>query len=142
MTKKTEKKVTKKVETRGRKRIEVNWVALDGILQYGAKLIDCADILNLSEDTIQRAIKEKTGGTFSEYREAKMSKMRVKLLQKQFESAIAGNTAMMIWLGKQHLGQSEKISTKNEHDFTESPTFEVKFVKKEDKKSSEDKAKT
>ena len=55
---------------------------------------------------------------------------------------MAGNTALLIFLGKQYLGQTEKISTKNEHDFTESPTFEVKFVKKEDKKSSEDKAKT
>lgn len=125
--------MTKKESKRGRKEIEINWTALDGILQYGAKLIDCSDVLDLSEDTIQRAIKKKTGGTFSEYRDLKMSKMRIKLLQKQFESAMAGNTTMQIWLGKQILGQTDKIQTKNEHDFSEAPSFEVKFVQKVNK---------
>lgn len=138
----TNKKTTKAKDKKvGRPKVEINWELMDGILQFGARLIDCREMLGVSDDTIQNNIRQKFGMTFSEYRDQKMSKIRIKLLQKQFESAMAGNTALLIFLGKQYLGQTEKISTKNEHDFTESPTFEVKFVKKEDKKSSEDKAK-
>jgi hypothetical protein len=32
----------------------------------------------------------------------------MKLLQKQFDVAMSGNVALLIWLGKQHLNQSDK----------------------------------
>lgn len=33
---------------------------------------------------------------------------KTSLLKKQFEMAMGGNISMLIWLGKQHLGQSDK----------------------------------
>ena len=92
----------------GRPKKELDWKVLDSILQFGATLIDCAEMCEMSDDSIQRRIKDEHGCTFTEYRNRKMSRMRVKLLQKQYESAMAGNTALLIWLGKQHLGQSDK----------------------------------
>jgi AraC-like DNA-binding protein len=92
----------------GRPKKELDWKVLDSILQFGATLIDCAEMCEMSDDSIQRRIKDEYGCTFTEYRNRKMSRMRVKLLQKQYESAMAGNTALLIWLGKQHLGQSDK----------------------------------
>ncbi len=47
-------------------KIEMNWVALDGYLQYGATKIDAAELLGVSEDTIDRRIKERFGVTFSD----------------------------------------------------------------------------
>ncbi len=88
---------------------EFNWKLLDSVLQFGARLIDCSDMLELSDDTIQRRIKKEHDCTFSEYRNRKMSKMRMKLLQKQYDVAMKGNVSMLIWLGKNHLGQSDKI---------------------------------
>jgi hypothetical protein len=38
-----------------------------------------------------------------------MQKGRVALRSKQFELALAGNPTMLIWLGKQVLGQRDKI---------------------------------
>lgn len=102
------KKENKEVNKGGRPPTEINWEALDGVLQLGARLIDCVDLVGVSDVTIQNKIKEKYGLTFSEYRELKMSKMRMKLLQKQYEVAMNGNVALLIWLGKQHLGQSDK----------------------------------
>ncbi len=94
----------------GRPEKEIDWKLLDSILQFGARLIDCSEMLDMSDDSIQRKIQDAHGCTFSEYRERKMSKMRMRLLQKQFDVAMAGNTALLIWLGKQHLGQTDKIT--------------------------------
>lgn len=92
----------------GRPEKEFNWEVLDAILQYGASKLDCAELTGVSEDTIDRRIKEEHGKNFSEYREAKKSKMRMKLRQKQFEMALKGNVPLLIWLGKNELGQSDK----------------------------------
>lgn len=35
------------------------------------------------------------------------------LRTKQFQKAMAGSDKMLIWLGKQHLGQSDKIDNRN-----------------------------
>lgn len=115
------------------------WDQLDALVIWSTQEY-CAERLGMSADTLSQLIKEKTGLSFPEYKSQKQEPMRINLLKKQYDTAMNGNVTMQIWLGKQYLGQSEKVSTKNEHDFTESPTFEVKFVKKEDKKSSEDKA--
>lgn len=95
----------------GKPRIDFDWKVLDSILQFGATLIDCSEMLKVSEDTIQKRIRELHDLKFSEYRNRKMSRMRVRLLQRQFDSAMSGNTALLIWLGKQHLGQSDKLDT-------------------------------
>lgn len=96
----------------GRPRKELNWEVLDSILKFGAKLMDCSDHLGISEDTIQDRIKEKYGITFTEYRERKLSYLRISLLKKQFDVAMQGNTSMLIWLGKQYLCQTDKEESK------------------------------
>jgi hypothetical protein len=100
----------------GRPEKEIDWKLLDSILQFGARLIDCSEMLEVSDDTIQRKIKDSFDCTFSEYRERKMSKMRMKLLQKQFDVAMSGNVALLIWLGKQHLNQSDKQEQSINHN--------------------------
>lgn len=93
---------------RGPKPKEINWDKLDAALQFGARLLDCRGLLDLDEETIRKAIKEKHDLNFGDYRELRMSTMRTKLLQKQFDVAMQGNVAMLIWLGKQHLDQKDK----------------------------------
>jgi hypothetical protein len=39
---------------------------------------------------------------------------RKSLRRYQFEAAKKGNSAILIWLGKQYLGQTDKIETKND----------------------------
>jgi len=41
--------------------------------------------------------------------------MNASLKRKQYEMAMSGNVTMLIWLGKQHLGQTDKREEK--HDF-------------------------
>ena len=37
------------------------------------------------------------------------------LRRKQFETALAGNVTMMVWLGKQYLGQKDKTEITGEN---------------------------
>lgn len=97
----------------GRPKKELDWRLIDSILQYGASLVDCSDICEMSEDSVQNKIKAKYGVTFSEYRDRKKSKMRMKLRQKQFDLALKGNVPLLIWLGKQELGQSDRAENTN-----------------------------
>lgn len=97
----------------GRPEKELDWSKLDAVLQFGARLLDCQGILDIGEETIQKKIRAKYNLTFGEYRELRMSTMRAKLLQKQFDVAMQGNVTMLIWLGKQHLGQVDKLETEN-----------------------------
>lgn len=100
-------------KAQGRPKIELDWNLINGVLQFGARLLDCSELCKVSDDVIQSRIKEEFGITFTEYRNRKMSSMRMKLLQKQFDVAMQGNIAMLIFLGKNHLGQADKIENKN-----------------------------
>jgi hypothetical protein len=104
----------------GRPVMEFDWSKLDAILQYKASLSDTADIMDCSEDTVENRIKEKYGITFSEYRNKKMSKIRISLVQKAINMANNGNVAILIfclknlcnWADKQELDVStQQIKT-------------------------------
>lgn len=74
-----------------------SWDKLDGLLAYKSSLIVCADILDVHENTIKNHIKKRYNMTFTEYAEKKLSRTKVKLVQKALEMATSGNTTMMIF---------------------------------------------
>ncbi len=86
----------------------IDFEKLARICQYPLTNEDIAAILDLSKDTIERAIKKEYGITFAAYKEQKQSSLRFTLLAKQIEVAKGGNIAMLIWLGKNLLGQSDR----------------------------------
>lgn len=92
----------------GRPKMEFDWTKLDAVMQFGANQVECAEVMGCHIETIAVRIKEKHGVSFPEYKEQKMGKLRVNLRRKQYETAMAGNITMLIWLGKQWLGQSDK----------------------------------
>jgi DNA-binding transcriptional ArsR family regulator len=94
-----------------RPRKEVDFEKLARVCQYPMTNEDIAAILDLSVDTISRAIKKEYGIGFAEYKDQKQSNLRFTLLAKQIEVAKSGNVAMLIFLGKNYLGQSDKQET-------------------------------
>lgn len=74
-----------------------SWEKLDGLLAYKSSLVVCADILECHENTIKNHIKKRYDLTFTQYAEKKLSRTKVKLVQKAIEMATSGNTAMMIF---------------------------------------------
>lgn len=46
--------------------------------------------------------------SFAEYSDQKRAKGKLSLRRKQFQLALSGDRTMLIWLGKQYLGQVDK----------------------------------
>jgi len=58
---------------------------------------------------LSKRIKEKHGVTFYGVPQInKKEKIRINLAKKQYDVAISGNPTMLIWLGKNELGQADK----------------------------------
>lgn len=93
----------------GRPRIELDWDQIEKMAQICCTQKEICNILGVSEDTMLRHCQEKFGITFAEYLDQKASTGKMSLRRKQFTTAMAGNVTMLIWLGKQHLGQKDKI---------------------------------
>lgn len=61
---------------------------------------EIASVVGCSVDTLERR--------FADIIKEGQNKGKTSLRRWQYQAAEKGNTAMLIWLGKQHLGQSEK----------------------------------
>ena len=80
---------------------KIDHKVVEGMAGVGATTVEIADFLNLSEAVIRKhctplLVKARAG-------------MRTRLRQAQYKTAIGGNPAMLIWLGKQMLEQSDKL---------------------------------
>lgn len=95
----------------GAPRKETSWAVIDALCAAQCTLIEIAAYSNVSTDTIERRIREKFDMTFIDYYAEKRGKGFVKLRRRQMQLAMAGNPAMLIWLGKQWLGQMDKART-------------------------------
>ena len=87
---------------------EVDFGALDALLQFKVTKRFCADYLKVSEDTIDRRIKEEHGLTFSEYQSLRMGRTAVKIQQKIVELALKGNPKLLEVAAKYLAGWTEK----------------------------------
>ena len=96
-----------KEKVSGRK-IQLNYDKLDALLQFKVTKAFCADYLGVSEDTIDRRIKEDHKKTFSEYHELKIARTGLKLQQKAIEAALSGNTTLMIFCLKNLCGWADR----------------------------------
>lgn len=93
----------------GRPPIEIDWEEFDKLLQLQCTKEEMASWFNCSVDTIENKLRIEHGTTFSAYRALKAPTGRVSLRRHQWLAAQKGNVAMLIWLGKQWLGQSDKV---------------------------------
>lgn len=84
----------------GRKPIDINPEQVTRLAAIGCTNEEIASVVGCSHDTLVRRFKE----VLAEGRLQGKASLR----RKQFELALAGNTTMLIWLGKQVLGQSDK----------------------------------
>jgi len=100
----------------GRPLIEINWTEFDKLCGIQCTLREIAAWFECSEDTIERACVREKEMSFAELYSKKAGKGKISIRRKQYEVALGGNTTMLIWLGKQYLGQSEKQTISPESD--------------------------
>jgi hypothetical protein len=70
--------------------------------------VGIAGLLGIHPNTLYEACKEKYNLSFSEYSAQKKAEGKELLRAKQFQVAMEGDKTMLVWLGKQHLGQKDK----------------------------------
>lgn len=97
----------------GPKITEIDWVQLDKLCFMQCTASEIASWFDCSVDTIERAVMREHKVKWAEYFDKKRQKGHISLRRKQMQVAESGNVSMLIWLGKQYLGQTEKVEQKS-----------------------------
>ena len=93
----------------GRPKKQIDYELVDKLCEIQCTGEEIAAVLDIDYDTLNAGIKRDKGVGFSEYFAQKRSLGKKSLRRRQWQSAVEeGNVTMMIWLGKQYLGQSDK----------------------------------
>jgi len=104
---------------------EVDYRTLEKLCQIQCTKEECAAVLGVDADTLHAALKRDGYGGFSEYFNQKSAFGKASLRRSQYQAAEKGNPTMLIWLGKQWLGQSDQI--RQEVDLNERRTLKDYF---------------
>lgn len=107
-------KVIKKIM--GRPTIDLDVELLTNLCQIQCTKDEILNCLEMSDSTLTRRIKEKTGLTFEEFREQNSGKGKASLRRIQYMEAMKGNTQMLKFLGQNYLDQSEKTRAETKND--------------------------
>jgi AraC-like DNA-binding protein len=77
---------------------------------------EICDVLNMSETTLNRRLKERGEHNFEALYKKHSGEGKASLRRMQWKAAEAGNPTMLVWLGKNMLDQKDKV----EQDHTSS----------------------
>ena len=103
------KKVAKKATNKGgRPTKPVDLEMLKGLADIQCTAEECSSVLGVSVDTIDRRLKAEGYGGFADFYKSHSDGGKVSLRRAQFKAALDGNPTMLIWMGKQVLGQRDK----------------------------------
>lgn len=98
--------------------LPINWEEVDKYLQAGCSGTQIAAIVGVSPDTLYRRCQEERGASFSVISQEKRAKGDGFLHAKQYSEAMKGDRGMLIWLGKQRLGQKDQQEIKTDQPLT------------------------
>ena len=104
------KKPEKKKETRGRKKISIDWEKAAKLASYMCTAKEIGYILGVAADTLNYRCKTEQSCNLEDFLAKNQSTSLASLRVQQFAAAKKGSIQMMIWLGKQYLGQRDQIS--------------------------------
>lgn len=93
---------------RGPKIKEVDWRLVDNLLRIQCTGEEIAGALGVSYDTLERRCKDDNDCKFADYSDEKRAAGRASLRREQWKVAHSGNPTMLVWLGKQMLGQRDR----------------------------------
>ena len=102
--------MTKEVGAKNVK-IDIDFKVLDALMQFKVTKGFVADYMGVSEDTIDRRIRESSGLTFTAYGKLKQQRTGLKLQQKCIELALGGDRTLMIFALKNMADWTDKIDS-------------------------------
>lgn len=94
----------------GRPEIDFDWNQFESLCRCQATLEEMAAVMRLPRTTIESKVKKKYKDTFSEVVKRFAGEIQVSLRRRQIQAALdekKANNTMLIWCGKQYLGQRE-----------------------------------
>lgn len=100
----------------GRPRKELSQQTFESLCEIQCTLSEIAGVLRVSEDTIERWCKREYDLGFAECFKKFSAGGKTSLRRQQFELAKKGNATMLIWLGKNYLGQRDQPLPEEEED--------------------------
>ena len=92
----------------GRPLTDINWDFVGQMLEKGAEGTEIAAYYGVHPDTLYKRCEAELMKGFSEFRRQKKSSGNFNIRAKQYDVAMSGDRSMLIWLGKQRLGQREE----------------------------------
>ena len=107
----------------GRPSIEIDVEEFEKLCNIQCTELEIAGFFNCSDDTINNWCKKQYGETFSEVFKKLSAPGKISLRRTQFRQA-SESVPMAIWLGKQYLGQTDKVDT----DLITTPEVNIRIV--------------
>lgn len=98
-----------------RPKANINWDEVGKMLEAGCSGVGIAASIGVDEGTLRKRCEKDLKCSFSEFAQQKKSKGDDLLRAKQFALAMKGDKTLLIWLGKQRLGQTDRQDQKHEH---------------------------
>ena len=96
------------------KQDKINKQQFEALCNMQCTQVEICSVFNCCEDTLNAWCKNNYDGkTFLETRKMFSEKGKASIRRMQFKSAENGNVTMQVWLGKQYLGQTDKIENTN-----------------------------
>ena len=93
----------------GRPKKPIDYPRLDKYCAIQCTGEECAALLGMDYDCLNRTLRLDGNVGFTDYYAKKSASGKASLRRRQYQAAVEdGNATMMIWLGKQWLGQKDK----------------------------------
>jgi len=94
---------------RGKKEIKVE-KQIEKLASFGLNNLEICEVLGYDDTTLKRK--------FENILTKGRAVLKQRLKRKQITVALGGNVVMLIWLGKQYLGQTEKVEESGDYNIT------------------------
>lgn len=105
----------------GRPRFEIDWDLVNKLGHIMCTMPEIASILGCSLNRLER------DEEFIRVYKKALEEGKMSLRRQQYQLAMKGNCTMLIWLGRQYLGQTDKVDNVVNEDTNK--TIEVKIIK-------------
>ncbi len=108
--KKPKPRYTKKTNNpkMGRPKKPINWVTAQRLCESHCTISEIAYKLDVDQGTLHDRAIDELGITFSEFYSKNKHAGKANIRAVQYSKALKGDNTMLVWLGKNNLGQSDK----------------------------------
>lgn len=88
---------------------KIDWDLFQRLCQIHCTVAEIGAVLGMCPKTLSRHVKKYQGCKLEEYLDRFRGVGRASLRRKQYALAMSGDKTMLIWLGKNELGQADKV---------------------------------